>query len=1021
MHVLESDTLIRLPSVTVLKASAGSGKTYRLTERYVQFLLSRRIPHNGLRNILAITFSNNASREMRAKVLEWLKRLHFRDPQRTADIAQIVDGGAELAAEAAGTTIEDILARYSDFQVRTIDSFMSTVFRASALDFGFSPEFQIVLESGPLFDYAFNVFLRETQEGSRRAALLDASIRMVLGLRSGEDAYSWDPVSPLLAEIKRIDSRVGALGAQPPLADPWPRLRALETSIGEGIQRVGRMVDASGLEARSRSRFPAWRAGARAGRFADLMGRGTKSVPMKKPAKSDVAAMGRWEEIAHAWEEVGLLVDEYAGAWARAYYRPAMGLHAELHSTLETVKRRQEKVFIDDISRTLGDYLTAQIVPDIYFRLGERVFHFLIDEFQDTSPLQWRNLFPLVENSLAMGGSLFAVGDTKQAIYGFRQADYTIMRALEAGSPFPSAGHVLGELHDSRRSRPRVLEVASEVFLRGAAGSEKYRAAAQRSGLDSWAQTPLAGSDPGYAEVQILARRDEDPPERRRIQEILAELHGRGYRWGDIAILAAKNDTVIRATSWLNEISVPFISFSNLDVRARAIAGELLALLGFLDSPPDDLSFATFILGHVFRRTLVERMGWSNDAPLHAFLVGSRSDRPLYKAFQKEFPQLWGELFAGLFRSAGYLPLYDLVSEAYATFDVFARVPREEATLAKLLEMVKVFESSGSNSLREFLGQAGDEGGQWSIDVPRNADSVRAMTVHKAKGLGFPVVIVLLYGESSRGFEYTVLREGGGVGLVKITRTTAERDPTLAALYDEEELKEKVDRLNGLYVALTRARREMYVIGVKRDRDSFPFDLLPASGFPPLDDKGPAVGDDSPAEPVARLRHHARPIPVSFGSGGLDREERRRGELVHRMLELVEYAGPGLEADLGAAADRAAQEAREESIGARAAAQALARMIRGTELGRFFEPAPGRTVLREKELCDETGRLFRVDRIVVDPDRVTVIDFKTGEEQPQEHEEQVQGYMRILSTLHPRLPVAGMIAYVDLGTMRRVG
>ena len=1021
MHVLESDTLIRLPSVTVLKASAGSGKTYRLTERYVQFLLSRKIPRNGLRNILAITFSNNASREMREKVLEWLKKLYFRDPQRTADIAPLVDGGAELAARAAGTSIEDILARYSDFQVRTIDSFMSTVFRASALDFGFSPEFEIVLESGPLFDYAFNVFLRETQEGSRRAALLDASIGMVLGLRTGEDSYSWDPVTPLLAEIKKIDARIGALGAEPPLADPWPRLRALETRLGEGVERVGRMVDGSGLEARSRSRFPAWRAGARAGRFADLMARGTKSVPVKKPARSNPAALGRYEEIARAWEEVGLVVDEYTGAWARAYYRPYMSLHAELHSTLEMVKRRQGKVFIDDISRTLGDYLTAQIVPDIYFRLGERVFHFLVDEFQDTSPLQWRNLSPLVENSLAMGGSLFVVGDTKQAIYGFRQADYTIMRALEEGSPFPSSGHVLGELHDSRRSRPRVLEVASAVFLQGAAGSEKYRAAARRSGLDSWAQTPLAGSDPGYAEVQILNRDDDDPPERRRIQEILTELHGRGYRWGDIAILASRNDAVIRATSWLNEISVPFISFSNLDVRARAVAGEMLALLGFLDSPPDDLSFATFILGRIFRRTLVEQMQWKDDTALHSFLFRARSDRPLYKAFQKEFPQLWGELFAALFRSAGYLPLYDLVSEAYATFDVFARVRSEEATLAKLLEMVKVFEGSGSNSLREFLGQAGDDEGQWSIDVPRSADSVRAMTVHKAKGLGFPVVIALLYGESSRGFEYTVLREGGGAGLVKITRAIAERDTTLAALYDEEEMREKVDRLNGLYVALTRARREMYVIGVKRDRDSFPFDLLPGSGFEPADDKGAAVGDDTPPEPMARLRHHTAPVPVSFGRGRLDREERRRGEIVHRMLELVEYAGPELEADLSAAADRAAREAREDSTGAQAAARALARIIRGTDLGRFFQEAPGRVVLREKELCDETGRLFRMDRIVVDPDRVTVIDFKTGEEQPQEHEEQVQGYVRILSALHPRLPVTGMIAYVDLGTMRRVG
>ena len=97
---------------------------------------------------------------------------------------------------------------------------------------------------------------------------------------------------------------------------------------------------------------------------------------------------------------------------------------------LDEVKKRQGKVFIEDINKRLSEYLRAEIVPDIYFRIGETIFHFLIDEFQDTSPIQWQNLFPLIENVLAQGGSLFVVGDTKQAIYGFRDADYTIMKAV---------------------------------------------------------------------------------------------------------------------------------------------------------------------------------------------------------------------------------------------------------------------------------------------------------------------------------------------------------------------------------------------------------------------------------------------------------------------------------------------------------------------------------------------------------------------------------------------------------------
>jgi ATP-dependent exoDNAse (exonuclease V) beta subunit len=1005
--------------VTVLKASAGSGKTFALTERYVQFLLSPVIPRNRLPNLLAITFSNNAAREMRESVLGWLKKLYFRDPARLAEIAAVTAGGEERSARRAGELIEEILSRYSDFQVKTIDSFMSTVFRASALDFGFSPEFEIVMDPEPLIDYAFTLSLRETREGSVRAAFLDETIRTVLDFKGSDDPFPWDPTPLLLAEVKKIEPRLAQLDERPAGIGLQERLTGLGGQLLGSLERVSELVDVSGLEESVRSAFKDALSSARAGRFTDMISRGMKSMPVKKPPAKNASALERWEEIQAAWGEVEQRLNAYTGCWARAYYQPYIRLHDELSSTVENVKRGQGKVFIGDINRTLGDYLSQDIVPDIYFRIGERVWHFLVDEFQDTSPIQWRNLFPLVENSLAMGGSLFVVGDTKQAIYGFRQADYTIMRSLEAENPFPSAGHAVRELDRNWRSRPRVLAVAAETFRSNAAAAPEYREAAARSGLDSWSQEALEGGDPGYAEVEILARADDDPPEKRKLQSVMEDLRRRGYRWGDIALLASKNDQIIRATSWLNEMGIPFISFSSLDVRTRRVAGEMLGLLGFLDSPPDDLSFATFVLGDIFARTLATRYGWTTMAPLHELLFKSRAEKPLYKAFQRVFPALWKELFAALFRSAGYLPLYDLVSEAYAAFGAFALAGEEEATLAKLLEAVSAFEGSGANSLREFLGQAAGDGGEWSIAVPRSADSVRAMTIHKAKGLGFPVVIVLLYGDASHGYPYTLLRESGGTGLVKITKPISARDQVLQDLYDEESTKEKVDRLNGLYVALTRAKREMYIIGVKRERDTFPFDILPTPLFPPGAHKGPAVGEETPAERGVPLSHEARTVPVSFGSGRLGREERRRGELVHRMLELIEYAGDSLEADLAAAGERAAAEAREDPAQCAAVAGALARMIGSAELAGLFSPAPGRTVLREQELCSAQGRLYRMDRLVVDPQMVTVIDFKTGEEEPGEHERQLRGYMDLLSPLYPGRAIEGVAAYVDHAVSRR--
>jgi ATP-dependent exoDNAse (exonuclease V) beta subunit len=900
---------------------------------------------------------------------------------------------------------------------------MSAVFRASAIDFGYSSEFEIVLEPRPIVEYAFSLFLRGTQEGTARAALLDATIRSVLGMKGSADAFPWDPTAPLLKEMQRIGARLARVQSVPVARDTMPALREAARQALAALEAVARRVETAGLEPRKRSPFPRILASARGGRIRDLVEAGMKAPPVAKPKRGDIAGTADYQAIQDAWEEARERVRSLTALWARAYYEPYLRLYAELGGTVDAVKRSHGTIFIDDLNRSLAGYISAEIVPDVYFRIGERVWHFLVDEFQDTSPLQWHNLFPLVENSLAVGGSLFVVGDTKQAIYGFREADYRIMRSLETANPFPSAGWTLSELSRSWRSRPRVLELAARVFKEAAAAHPGYREAARRSGLDAWQQEASPGDDPGYAEVRILERDDDELPERAVLLEIMDDVRKRGYAWGDIAVLASKNDQVVRATTWLNEQAIPFVSYSSLDVRSRRVAQEVLALLAFLDAPPDDLSFATFILGDIFARARETRGGASDagiPADMHAFLFQNRADRPLYKAFQRAFPALWKGMFAELFRSAGYLPLYDLVSDAYARFDVFVGAAHEEATLARLLEAVKELEGSGGNSLRGFLEKAADEGGDWSIHVPRGAPSVNAMTVHKAKGLGYPVVIVLLYGDISRGFPYALLEEGGGVSLVKVTAVTADADPVLRALYDEEVVKERVNRLNALYVSLTRAKREVYVIGVKRPRDTFPFDILPAEEFAPRGDKGSPALEPEQMPAAAALSHQARPVAASFTEGRLSREERRRGELAHRMLSLVVHAGPDLAGELAAAGERAAREARWDPAAAAPIADSLVRLLENTELGAAFQEKPGRVVFREKEFCDASGRLVRMDRVVVDIDRVTVIDFKTGEPDPGPHEAQLRAYQRVLSDVYPGLPVDGIAAYVDHGSLWRL-
>ena len=836
MSILEKDTDIRFPQFIVLKASAGSGKTHTLTQRYVQFVLSENIPRNSLKNILAITFSNNASKEMKERVLQWLKSLQFGDEKAVKELTGIITFGNASPSEKAGRLIEEILDHFADFQVRTIDSFMATLFRASAIDFGYAPDFEILIHSDPLMEYAFNLYLKEVKEGSAEADLFENVVQIILENKGGETSYLWDPSAVLLDEMKGIYKRVAASGKEIRIRDHSREIDSVKQRIRQELEEIGGLIGKSGLERNGNSTFSALFSLSREGRFVDFIGRGLKNAPVKKPPKSDDSLQKAYDAILRRWVEVGQTIQAYTSLYARSYYDPYLKLYGAFSETAEEVKKRQGKVFIEDINKQLSAYLQAEIVPDIYCRLGETVFHFLIDEFQDTSPIQWQNLLPLIGNVLAQEGSLFVVGDTKQAIYGFRYADYTIMKGCESKNPFPSAGHQALELDTNYRSAFRILEFNEEVFKERAAFHDDYRLAAEQSGLKDYVQKPQAKQGyAGYVQVEMVERDANDPPERLRVQGLIEELVGRGYAYRDIAILAARNREVVDATTWLSEKNIPFISYSSLDIRRRKVTGEVIALLRFLDSPPDDLAFATFLLGEMFHRNLQREFGEITHSELHAFLFRNRKKAPLYKIFQEEFNPVWERFFSRLFRSVGYLPLYDLVTETLQTFRAFETLQEDEATLVKILEVVKEFEGSGSNSLRDFLCSTadGEAGAEWKIDVPRNVNAVHVMTLHKAKGLGFPVVIALLYGASRRVFNTIIDEEGDEIVLLKLNQKIIGSAPQWEERYHQEGLKETVNRLNSLYVGFTRAKEELYVIGVRGKKASQALDLLPVDAFPP--------------------------------------------------------------------------------------------------------------------------------------------------------------------------------------------
>jgi ATP-dependent exoDNAse (exonuclease V) beta subunit len=813
------------------------------------------------------------------------------------------------------------------------------------------------------------------------------------------------------------------------IVDALEEIEIVKKKIRERVESLHGLIQKSGLPLREGSSFFNILEIVRGNRFPDLIPRGLLNVPVIKPEA--VGKRTEYQKITEQWDLLGSAIKEYIELYAKTYYGPYLRAYEDLKNSLEEVKRREGLLFIHDINKGLSDYLNHEMIPDVYFRIGETIYHYLIDEFQDTSPIQWANLFPLIENSLSQGGSLFVVGDTKQAIYGFRNADYRIMRGLESENPFSSALHQVKELETNYRSLEEVVNFSKVFFKEVMANHDTYREPARRSGLLDYEQTVRQGHrGSGYVEIIRCEKNEDRPAEKEKIQELIKELIQRGYSRSDIAILAYRNEDVVNITTWLNEIGILFISYSSLDIRTRKLTAEIVALLTFLDSPPDDLSFAGFLLGDIFREVLErdnKAIQWKG---LHDFFLRNRRKSPLYKAFQKEFPEIWEDYFGALFKSTGYLPLYDLVSQIYRIFAVFDHFEEEEATLVKILEVIKNFEGEGRNNPSDFLKRASDEETEeanWTLDVPAGIDAVRVMTLHKAKGLESPVTLVLLYEEHPRGFKYILDEEREGGALLKITQAIMKGSPFLQKRYEEERIKDLVNKINTLYVGFSRAQDELYIIGVEGKGNRLPLDLLQIMDSHSLGSKfgskrTPRFHPPEMGQEVLKPYHHPDPIQFPFAPvAELNLDERLRGEFIHRVLYFVEELHEDIETELEGILHRVNEELKTDyPVGDMKAK--LLEFLKHETIKPYFQARPGRVIKKEQGFSDSKGNLFRMDRVIFEADRVWVIDYKTGTDQEAEKEyvSQLKNYIRILNEIYSERNVEGVLAYVDLKEVKKV-
>ena len=807
----------QVPQIHYLQASAGTGKTYQLTIRFLSLLAGMSPSAEALRQIVAITFTNRAAAEMKERIILALKQIALGEAQ-----GRRLSQETGLQSPEAAAWLDTILAQFSDFHVRTIDSLVYALLRAFSLEMGLRPSIEVVFEQDAILDLCFDRLLMDVTWGDKEDRLAQLFTTLL-------ETYLKIEVAGGLVVERGIRRRIRELYAKydiPCGAGSLPNLEEAENALRQGAQRFRLEIKKQDLE--------------------DFLHKGVfKPKYLEEPLahldrvffeKSSLAELltskatgieasirTHLEELYQGCKEMR---DHYLATLARARVHAYMRTLEELQQEIRRLSEQEGLILSGGWHSLVKGYLQGSPAMGAYafMKLGSKVRHFLIDEFQDTSRPQWEALLPLLEECLATGGSLFYVGDVKQAIYGWRGGDWRLFGEVAKGffpsvSPHDRKGETLTVNY---RSLTPIVDFNNRLYrlLGEEAFAQKIAEMILGEKAHGWAQARLAQSIlRNFKDVeQGVAPRQQRSRESGKVEvasfvasgdELRQVVRGRLVKqvqevWKrkgqGIAVLVRRNQDAEDIAAWLIAEGIPVVTENSLRLRSSGLIKGLVAFLQFLDYPLDDLAFWGAAASRLFRGLLE-----LSPEPLETFLAEGRWQPPLYKAFERKFPEVTEGFIKPLLARVGFVTPYDLARDVVERFQLLERFSEEQVFIYRFFELIFQTEARGQRSLSHFL-QFWEAGGmEEKIGLPEEISAVRVLTVHKAKGLEFPIVFVPFTNWRLEHPRFAKLDDGCFVNLKRPLPSQLE------AKRFEMVINNALEALNLLYVATTRAEEELYL------------------------------------------------------------------------------------------------------------------------------------------------------------------------------------------------------------------
>lgn len=1049
--------------VKILKASAGSGKTYRLAYEYIKGVVQNPMLY---RATLAVTFTNKATEEMKRRIVESLHTLAQAPeiPPSTGDTVTYLE---ELMRETglsrsiiirhAAEARTLILHDYSRFAVSTIDKFFQRVARAFFRELGLELDYTVEIDK----DWVLSAAVDRLLERTATDTALRAAIDRLLEERS-LDGRGWD-IRPDMIRIGAELFKESYVPNRHSAEQLWSTYREIAHTLKrrfeqlrEQARRAVEVITQAGLEPtdfkQGKNSFAAYLFRLAESEeplaYNSYFARSAESVEewcnKSSPMKERIRGLeGVLMPLLQAIREgIDALTVDYTSS---DLVREKLGrslLLSVLGEEIRAVAAEQNRVMIHETAALIHRLVTGNDAPFIYEKVGNAYARYMIDEFQDTSENQWQNFLPLLDNALAEndGEPVMLIGDVKQSIYRWRGGNWRILGSeaeahyadvLAHTEPMDTNWRSERNIIDfNNRLMRRVIERDADdltAFLSEAPVAmrswadilrDSYRGFEQKAAPGKMKQEPR-----GYVEVIPAFREQTAAILVTRVQDILA----RGYALRDIALLVRSNGEARTAADTLLEAGYPIVSQEALLLSGSPVVEFVMAVYTLADAPEDTIARAQY---NTFRG-----------------LPYSEALSPDEQNF-----------------IAGLLCL-SLVESFEAILEHYGLGERQEAVsyLQALYQSILSYSKQPLSDIPLLLEWWNENGHKKTVYLPSEQDAITIMTIHKAKGLEFPCVMIPYCSWEllpiSTGGGTTLWVEAAGehagrfadLGVVPVTYKQAMAHSHFAADYYRESVYAHVDNLNLLYVALTRAEQELYVmyeIGGKtsarvstlmdavlpqlegiREESFFLPDGSPVAGYAyGMKSTPPPRRNPSETNIHQRVMTHfssrnaTQRLRVHWASDryfGGDREAvspRRYGVLMHRLFELL---------DSPESLDRVIERMR---IGGELASDAEAARLRERaasalnypEVAQWF--APGWEVVHsERDIITGGGYLRRPDRVMTDGHkRAVVVDYKFGALHRPGYRTQVQEYMELLRSMG-YTEVEGYLWFVELGEVERVG